>query len=171
VGIIKSVRFKRWIGLGAAIVLGLIFLLSGVGKLLGQLEGFFIFFTPFADFLLPFAPVIYLWLPVIEIAVGLLLITGVLARPAAALALVLTTVFIANNSWLISHGFGAEPCGCFGILEELARIRILTIGALVLDAVMLLLALAILFLARVSFFNINSWFWAEKRPVNNEEAG
>ena len=161
-GIIKSVCFKRWIGLGAAIVLGLIFLLAGVGKLLGQLEGSFIFFTPFADFLLPFAPEIYLWLPVIEIAVGLLLITGVLARPAAALAVGLIAVFMANNSWLISHGFGAEPCGCFGILEEIAQLRLLTIGSLGLDVVMLLLALATLFLARVSFFNINPWFWADK---------
>ena len=42
----------------------------------------------------------------------------------------------------------------------------LTIGALILDAVMLLLALATLFLARVSFFNINPWFWAEKQPVD-----
>ncbi|HUU08421.1 MAG TPA: MauE/DoxX family redox-associated membrane protein [Dehalococcoidales bacterium] len=170
-GIIKSVRFKRWVGLGAGIVLGLIFLLSGVGKLLNEYDVFFIFFTPFADFLLPFAPLIYLWLPVVEIAVGLLLITGILARPAAALALGLIAIFIANNSWLIAHGFGDQPCGCFGILEEIARLRILTIGALVLDVVMLLLALAILFLVRVSFFNINSWFWAEKRPVNNEEAG
>lgn len=169
-GIIKSVRFKRWVGPGAGIVLGLIFLLSGVGKLLNEYDVFFIFFTPFADFILPFAPLIYLWLPVVEIAVGLLLITGVLARPAAVLALGLTTVFIANNSWLIAHGFGAEPCGCFGILEEIAQLRILTIGALVLDVVMLLLALAALFLARVSFFNINSWFWAEKRSVD-EEAG
>jgi hypothetical protein len=44
----------------------------------------------------------------------------------------------------------------------------LTIGALVLDAVMLLLALVTLFLARVSFFNITPWFWAEKRPVIEE---
>jgi len=168
VGIIKSIRFKRWVGLGAAIVLGLIFLLSGVGKLLNEYDVFFIFFTPFADFVLPFAPLIYLWLPVIEIAVGLLLVTGVLARPAAVLAVGLIVVFMANNSWLIAHGFGAEPCGCFGILEEIARIRVLTIGALVLDAVMLLLALATLFLAQVSFFNINSWFWAEKRSVNEE---
>jgi uncharacterized membrane protein YphA (DoxX/SURF4 family) len=170
VGIIKSVRFKRWLGPGAGIILGLIFLLSGVGKLLNEYDVFFIFFTPFADFLLPFARLIYLWLPVVEIAVGLLLITGVLARPAAALAVVLIAIFLANNSWLIAHGFGAEPCGCFGVLEELARIRVLTIGAMVLDAVMLLLALAALFLARVSFFNINPWFWAEKRPVD-EEAG
>jgi len=91
-----------------------------------------------------------------------------LARPAAVLAVGLIVVFMANNSWLIAHGFGAEPCGCFGILEEIARIRVLTIGALVLDAVMLLLALATLFLAQVSFFNINSWFWAEKRSVNEE---
>ena len=167
-GIIKSVRFKRWLGLGAGIVLGLIFLLSGVGKLLNEYDVFFIFFTPFADFLLPFAPLIYLWLPVVEIAVGLLLVTGILAKPAASLALGLIAIFIANNSWLIAHGFGSEPCGCFGILEEIARLRVLTIGALVLDAVMLLLALAILFLAQVSFFNINSWFWAERRPVNEE---
>ena len=165
-GIIKSVRFKRWLGLGAAIVLGLVFLLSGVGKLFNEYDVFFIFFTPFADFMLPYATAIYLWLPVVEIAVGLLLITGVLARPAAVLALGLIVVFVANNSWLIAHGFGAEPCGCFGILEEIAQLRMLTIGALILDAVMLLLALATLFLARVSFFNINPWFWAEKQPVD-----
>ncbi|UCG09852.1 MAG: DoxX family protein [Dehalococcoidia bacterium] len=167
-GIIKSVRFKRWLGPGAAIVLGLVFLLAGAGKLFNEYDVFFIFFTPFADFVLPFAPLIYLWLPVIEIAVGLLLISGILARPAAVLAVGLIAIFIANNSWLIAHGFGAEPCGCFGVLEELARVRMLTIGALVLDVVMLLLALATLFLAPVSFFNINTWFWAEKRPVDEE---
>jgi uncharacterized membrane protein YphA (DoxX/SURF4 family) len=171
VGVVKSVRFRRWLGLGAAIVLGLVFLLSGVGKLLNEYDVFFIFFTPFADFMLPYARLVYLWLPVVEIAIGLLLITGILARPAAVLAVVLIAIFLANNSWLIAHGFGAEPCGCFGILEEIAQLRMLTIGALVLDAVMLLLALATLFLARVSFFNITPWFWAEKRPVSNEEAG
>jgi uncharacterized membrane protein YphA (DoxX/SURF4 family) len=171
VGIIKPVRLKRWVGLGAAIVLGLIFILSGGGKLLNQAEFFSIFFTPFADFLLPFVPVIYRWLPVIEIAIGLLLISGVLARPAAALAVVLLAVLMANNSWLIIHGFGYEPCGCFGILEELAQLRMLTIGALVLDIVMLLLALVALFLVRVSFFSIKPWFWAGRRPVNNEKVG
>lgn len=167
-GIIKSVRLKRWLGLGTAIILGLIFLFSGVGKLLNEFDVFFIFFTPFADFLLPFAPAIYLWLPVIEVAIGLLLVSGILARPAAALAVGLIAVFMANNSWLISHGFGFEPCGCFGLLEEIAQLRMLTIGALVLDAVMLVLALATLFLARVSFFNLNPWFWAEKRSVDEE---
>lgn len=157
---IKSARLKYWLGMGAGIVLGLIFLLAGGGKLLSQAEVFSIFFTPFADFLLPFATVLYRWLPVVEIAIGLLLITGILARPSASLALVLIIVFMANNSWLISHGFGDEPCGCFGALEEIAQLRLLIIGALSLDVVMLVLALATLFWAQVSFFNINPWFWA-----------
>ena len=151
---IKSALLKYWLGMGAGIVLGLIFLLAGGGKLLSQAEVFSIFFTPFADFLLPFAPVLYRWLPVVEIAIGLLLITGILARPSASLALVLIIVFMANNSWLISHGFGDEPCGCFGALEEIAQLRLLIIGALSLDVVILVLALATLFWAQVSFLTL-----------------
>lgn len=161
-GTVKSARLRYWLGAGASISLVLIFLLAVAGKLFGQVEVSSLFFTYLADFLLPFITAVYLWLPVIEIAVGLLLVTGILARPAASLAVVLITIFIANNSWLIAHGFGDEPCGCFGALEEMAELKLLTIGSLGLDVVMLVLALATLFLARVSFFNTSPWFWAGK---------
>ena len=153
-------RYKHRIGIGAGIILGLIFVTAGVGKLLHQPEAFKIFFTPFLD-LLPLilmAKAFFIWLPWVELVIGLLLITGIAARLVAAFSLLLITAFITNNTLNLIKGLGGEPCGCFGAVDNVFAANLSVIGSLVIDIGMLALALALLFYARRSFFNIYPWF-------------
>jgi hypothetical protein len=142
---------------GAGIILGLIFLAAGLGKLLNPMESSIIFVFP--DFL-PNAvdKFIYQWLPRIEVLIGVLLITGIAARLVASLALALTVSMIANNSILLVQGLGDKPCGCFGEAERLAQLSLSVTGALYIDVVMLVLGFMALLFYQGRFFNINPWF-------------
>ncbi len=152
-------RYRYWVGVGASIILGLIFVASGLGKLLQQGETFRIFYTPDTAFLTPvLADTISACLPPIELIVGLLLIFGIATKLIAVFYSVLIAAFIANNSYLLSRGLGYEPCECFGILEIVLGGKLSTTGALYLDIGMLALALIILFWYRSNFLNIYPWF-------------
>lgn len=61
----------------------------------------------------PLAEFIGITLPIIEIALGLLLIIGLLTRPSAALGAVLMVVFIAGIASAWARGLTID-CGCFG---------------------------------------------------------
>ncbi len=152
-------RYRYWVSVGASIILGLIFVIAGLGKLLSQAESFKTIFNPFPDLLAPvFAEAVFSWLPYIELVVGLLLIIGIMAKLMAIFASVLIAGFIINNSWMLSRGLGYEPCGCFGIMERILQVELSTTGALYLDIGMLALALIILFWYRSNFLNIYPWF-------------
>ncbi|MFC2025502.1 MauE/DoxX family redox-associated membrane protein [Chloroflexota bacterium] len=152
-------RYKHWASIGAAIILGLIFVASGLGKLLSQAESFKTIFNPFPDFLGPtFTGAVFSWLPFIELIVGLLLIIGVSAKLMAVFSLALTVGFITNNSWLISRELGYEPCDCFGIMERIIQVELSTAGALYLDIGMLALVLIILFCHPGKFLTLRPWF-------------
>ena len=157
-------RYRYWVGIGAGIILGLIFVVAGLGKLLHQAEAFGIFIYALPEFLPPaLAKAVLIWLPFIELAVGLLLIIGITAKLMAAFSLALIAGFIASNSWLLSQGLGQEPCGCFGIAERLVQIKLLVINALYFDMGMLGLALLILVYYQGDFFNIRPWFLMRRK--------
>jgi len=153
------VRYRHRLAIGASIILGFIFISSGLGKLLSQAESFKTIFNPFPDFLSPiFTEAIISWLPVVELIVGLLLIIGVAARLMAVFSSVLIAGFITNNSWLLSQGLGYEPCECFGIMERIVQVELSTVGALYLDVAMMALALVILFCYQSTFMDLYPWF-------------
>jgi len=101
---------------------------------------------------------IYQWLPYVEIIIGVLLITGIIARLTASLALVLTLGLIASNSIMLVQGLGDKPCGCFGEAERWVQLRLSIADALYIDVVMLILGFMVLFFYQGRFFNINPWF-------------
>jgi len=139
-------HYRYWVSAGASIILGLIFVTAGLGKLLQQTETFKIFYTPHMPFLTPvLASAVPIWLPRIELIVGLLLIIGIATKVTAIFSLVLIAAFIAINSWLLSQGLGYQPCACFGILERIFRGTFSTTGALYLDIGMLALAFITVF--------------------------
>jgi len=151
-------RTKYWIGIGASIILGLIFLAAGLGKLVDPAEAFTIL-TPFQSYLTPsFVRDVFTWLPRIEFIIGCLLIVGVTAKLVAAFSLVLIVSFIVNNSWMLSRGLGYKPCGCLGILERITQLKLTASGALYLDLTMLVLVFAILTCYPGNFFRIQPWF-------------
>ena len=143
----------------AGIVLGIIFVAAGFGKLLTDVEGFTKIFNPFPGFLASaFADAIFIWLPYLEIVIGLLLIIGVLPKLMAVISAVLIVGFITDKVWLLSQGLGYEPCTCFGVLDRILGVEISTTGSLYLDVIMLVLVIIILFWHKSSFFNIYPQF-------------
>ena len=152
-------RYKHWLGLGASITLGMIFLISGIGKLLLQGELFETFFPGFLDFLtLDQTRLLFYGLPYVEIAIGALLILGVATKLVAAFTSLLIAAFIASNVWFITHGMGFEPCGCLGIFDRLFQSKLSTQQSLYLDIAMLALILITLLCYQRSFTCIRLWF-------------
>ena len=150
-------RSLNWFAISAGIILGLIFLAAGLGKLLNPMESSVIFVFP------EFLPnvldrFIYRWLPYVEIIIGVLLITGIIARLTASLALVLTLGLIASNSIMLVQGLGDKPCGCFGEAERWVQLRLSVTGALYIDIAMLILGFMVLLFYQSRFFNITPWF-------------
>lgn len=57
-------------------------------------------------------------LPWLELLCGLLLITGLWRREAAALTALMLVVFIGAVGWALAHGIDIENCGCFSVSGE-----------------------------------------------------
>lgn len=160
-------RYRHWIGVWGVLLLGLIFIAAGLGKLLLQSEDFELYIFP--DFLPPaFSYAIYVWIPRLELAIGVLLILGIAAKFVTSLASLLIAGFITSNSLLLKLGMGADPCGCFGIAENIAQEKLSVIGALYIDGVMVFLVMVILFCYQRSFFDIYPWF-IKRGKIEKEE--
>lgn len=148
----------------AAVLLGLILLASGIGKVPGQ--------TEFVDALLksfwtpPVAYFIGYVLPWAETALGLLLVLGIFTRLTAAVCLPLTAGFMANNIWAMTSGVTEFPeCAyCFGVWEEFFG-ALSPSGALIVDIVLFCLALTVLLLNRESLWTFRPWFIRRKSSL------
>jgi len=152
-------RNKHWISVGASLILGLIFIVAGLGKLLHQPDTVRIFFIPLPYFLTQaMAKAVLNWLPVIELTIGFLLIIGIAPKLVATFSSVLIIGFIAHGSLLIRRGLGSEPCDCFGKMKIVPYTELSNIGSLGLDVFMLALVIIILLWYRSNFFNIYPWF-------------
>lgn len=164
-------RHTRYlVSLVAAIVLGMVLIIAGLGKLVMQTETFRVFYTPHTTFLTPeITNLVELWLPPIEVTIGLLLTIGVVTRLAAVFASGIVFAFIVNNGWLLSQGLGQESCGCFGILDTLAAGGLSTLGALYMDIGMLALGLLIVLCYPDTFLAIKPWFLRRKRAQDSHD--
>ena len=150
-------RYRHWIGIAAGILLGLIFIVAGLGKLPVQTEAYMIIFGLQRALLHPtLANHIDTWLPRVELALGLLLIAGIATRFMTSFSSVLIAAFIFNNGWEIARGAGENPCGCFGENSFLGYLS--NTQALYLDIGMLALALIILFWYPGNWLTARPWF-------------
>ena len=103
---------KSWIGLLARLVVGVVWIIAGFAKLsdpAGSVR------AVRAYQLLPEAvvPTVGHLLPIVEIAIGALLVLGLLTRPVAVLAGLLFVTFIIGISSAWIRGLEIN-CGCFG---------------------------------------------------------
>ena len=147
-------RYRYYLGIAAGIILGLTFVVSGLGKLPYQNE--FLTLILSTSFLtLPQATIVARCVPWVELVLGSLLIIGIAPKLMASFSAVLVVAFIASNSWGIYHGLGGEPCGCFGKYETSA---LSTIEALYLDIGLLVLVSLILLFYPGNMFTIRPWF-------------
>jgi len=163
-------RYKHWLGLGASLILGIIFLTAGIGKLLVEVELFETYFPAFLDFLtLDQARLLFYGLPYVEIAIGALLIVGVATKLVTALSSVLIAGFVASNVRFITHGMGYEPCGCLGFLNRLFQDKLSTQQSFYLDIAMLALVLITLLCYQRNFTDIYPWFLKKDKTRGNSK--
>lgn len=150
-------RYRHWAGIGASILLGAVFVTSGLGKLPPQTEAYLIIFSLPRALLSPtLANYLDLWLPRVELALGIIIIIGIAPRLMTLLAAALTAAFIFNNSWEISQGLGQNTCGCFGANSFLGYIT--TTQALYIDIGMLAAVAIILLFYPGNLLTIRPWF-------------
>jgi len=161
-------RARSIVSLVAGIIIGLTLLIAGSGKALGfgempgQTMQFIGAILPDALLTPEVAHFIgYIFFPYIipwtELALGILLLLRIWPRLIATLCLPLTAAFMANNSWLISHGTTKfSSCECFGIWEELFGTPT-PLQSLSIDIVLFALALIIIFVHPGGFLSSPPW--------------
>jgi methylamine utilisation protein mauE len=114
-----SVRhWPDWVGVVGRLIPGLVFLYAGIIKI-GNVEGFAFDIRAYQLVGWDVSQILSYVLPVVEIAVGVLLIVGLLTRWAALVTMVLLIAFMGGIAWVWSQGISID-CGCFGQGGEVA---------------------------------------------------
>jgi len=162
-------RYRYWISLAAAVVLAVVFLTAGVGKLMGQSA----FLLNVSSFVLNerLAGAIASWLPWVELVLGAVLLIGFTPQLAGGVATVLVGAFIFHNTWMVSHGWGYQPCGCLGVLDKLFQGKLSTVGSLYLDIGLFALALTVYFAYPGRLLNTRPWFLGRGKAATPKEDG
>ncbi len=120
-------KSKYAVGITASVVLGLIFIFAGIGKLFANLPTE----TDFIENLSPlFAvhPLFIEWIPYIlpwaEILLGVCLILQLWPSIVAIIFCVpLISCFLLNNYWMVMGGMEFKECNnCFGIFERFIQL-------------------------------------------------
>jgi uncharacterized membrane protein YphA (DoxX/SURF4 family) len=148
---------NRYLSFVFRIALGIIFIISGAGKLpegaafVDQVEEANI--LPHA-----LARAYGTALPYVEIVVGALLILGLLSRFAAGIGGLAALSFIIGNSTRLYRGIYGE-CGCFG---SIASLQFSTREALIIDCVLLITAIQIL-IHKGEFLSLDSVIFRRKK--------
>ena len=153
------------------ILLGLMMLVAGIGKLPGLSElGTFPGQTEFFDVIFgPIWPSVSFFinnvLPWIEVVLGLALVLGIYPRIAAVATLPLIAGFMTSNIWAITHGEAFGSCGCWGVFETLFG-DMTPIQALGMDIALVFFALIIILWYPAPFLSFQSWFRKRKGERN-----
>jgi len=144
---VKGAFTSLWFMFILRVVLGSIFIAASIGKLSHQDE-FVSVVTSYG--LLPdsLARLYASVLPWAELIIGCLLVIGLFSRFASAMSIPLITSFLVANTYGLFHSVEGTCGGCFGQLLPMSQSI-----ALVIDAVMLLIALRLLF-HKPEFLNI-----------------
>jgi len=153
--------------LAAGILIGLTFLASGTGKVLGleevpaQVVDFIsnsipdIFLTPATVYFL-FNVLIPYILPWAELVLGCFLIIGFMPRLMAVLCLPLILAFGGTNVWSIIQGGYTTCASCFGVWEEIFG-SLTPAQSLIYDIVLFALAMVIIVFHPGYFFTSRKW--------------
>jgi uncharacterized membrane protein YphA (DoxX/SURF4 family) len=102
----------RWASLVLRVAVGVVFVVSGLAKVV-DIDGTIRSVRAYR--LLPEAviPTVGSALPVLELALAVLLVSGLLTRVAAGITMLLSTAFVIGISSAWARGLTIE-CGCFG---------------------------------------------------------
>jgi uncharacterized membrane protein YphA (DoxX/SURF4 family) len=161
-------RVRSILSLIASIIVGIIFLISGSGKIFayGEMPGQTMQFigailpdawlTPGLAYFMGqiFFPYIIPWT---ELCLGILLLLRIWPRFFAALTLPLTVAFMTNNIWYIIHGQNTfTSCECFGVWEQIFG-TLTHVQSLTLDIILFALALTVVIVHPAGFFSLPPW--------------
>ena len=104
---------KERLSKGFSIVVGIVFLVSGIGKMIDVTDFVYLINSYGLGFVANIAPLIV----VVEIATGILLVFGIHLRLVSLFTILMLTVFtIAYGYGYWIHGI--EDCGCFGVISN-----------------------------------------------------
>ena len=161
-------RYRYWIAFGASVLLALVFITSGVGKLMGQSA----FLLTLSTWLISdnIAAWVASWLPWVELVLGVCLLVGIFPQIAAGISTLLIAGFAMHNGWMIGQGLGYEPCGCLGILDNIMG-EMSTITSLYVDIGLIVLALAVYFCYPGRLLNTRPWFLRWREIVESPPEG
>ena len=161
-------HYRYWLAIGSGIVLGLIFITSGVGKIIDPGEFLSVLANIAFYSFLPLELVVPVarWLPWLELVLGLSLIMGISAKFMASASSLLVIGFIFQNTWIIVHGLDLNGCGCLGAFEKQLQIIGSSEIALYIDVGMLALVLIILFCYPGKFLTLRPWFLIRRIITN-----
>jgi len=161
------------ISLVAGVLIGLTFLVSGTGKILGVVEtpaqvvdfiGNFlpgIFITPAIIYFI-FDILIPVVIPWAELILGACLLIGFLPRLMAVLCLPLLLAFMGTNVWSIIQGGYTTCASCFGIWEKYFG-SLTPAQSLIYDLVLFALALVIIIFQPGGFLSSRKWLVKGKK--------
>ena len=105
-------HWPDWVGLVARLIPGAVFLYAGIVKI-GNVDGFAFDIRAYQLVSWDLSRMLAYVLPVVEIAVGVLLIVGLLTRWAALVTALLLIAFMGGIVWVWTQGISID-CGCFG---------------------------------------------------------
>lgn len=111
---------SRWLALFFRLVLGFVFLVSGLAKIADPVR---FLFTLRQFRLLPGMAESFLavYLPWLEFILGLCLLLGILSRTSSLLLAGLNAAFIFALGTVIARGIEVD-CGCFGLLADMLHL-------------------------------------------------
>lgn len=109
-------RALPWAGLAVRLGAGAIWLVAGAAKL-ADLQHFHAQVNAYDVLPASLATVFAYTLPLLEVAVGLYLLVGLLVRPAAIVSCLLMAVFIVAMAQAWARGLSLD-CGCFGAIAK-----------------------------------------------------
>ena len=158
---------RLWMVLAPQFFYGVVFIVSGTGKLPGQAEFADVLLQSFWNPLMAF--LIAHLLPWAELVLGIALVLNLYPRLVALAGIPLIGGFIANNGWALAQGMDKYPaCGyCFGVFEKWIG-ALSPLQSLTIDLVLLASALAIVCFHPDRFFSFQPWAWRRKAVQTDE---
>ena len=149
-------KTKKYIAIASAIIIGLIFIVSGIGKLADQ-EATIQVLDQFALIPETLSPFLAIFVPLAEITIGIALIAGFAIKVMGLASLALITGFIVINIYMITNAPSQASCGCFGIFEGYLG-NTSPSATIFLDIAMMALSTAIIMYYPGKFSVIKPWY-------------
>ncbi|MBE9501066.1 MAG: DoxX family membrane protein [Chloroflexi bacterium] len=157
---VGQILTHSYLTLATRVALGGVFIFAGVAKL-GQLAEFQDLVEAYDVLPVSLSRIYGLILPGVEVALGVLLVTGLLLRISSFLSILITLSFVIGKSVNLYRGVHLT-CGCFG---ETAVT--LSSQSLALDIVLLAMAFQILF-HRGDFLALGPWLSQKAAEAEGE---